>query len=154
MECDNARLGRTGASSIVTLPDVRGDADVADRLIGLISKKSLISPSSGVVGVVGDESIEEVSPAGERMGVPREKSESLPECTEEVDEVCRLLISGAVRACTLVVEINSVGSEIKLRSKTFVWCLSRVASVSLLRLTRLVKARARAMGVETMVMMM
>lgn len=75
-----------------------------------------------------------------------EKSESLPEEIEPEDDPEMLLISGAVRACTLVVEINSVGKEMRLRSivpgaylTVVLRCIEGCCST--LRLTRLVKAR-------------
>jgi hypothetical protein len=46
-----------------------------------------------------------------------EKSESLPELTEALDDEAETdrTMSGAVNACTFVVEMSSVGKEIKSR---------------------------------------
>jgi hypothetical protein len=80
-----------------------------------------------------------------------EKSDSLPESTE-AEEPLSDAISGAVRAWRFVVEINSVGRDIKLRSMVPVAYLTLVPRLgvgcSWLRLFRLVKARASDMVVE------
>ena len=115
-ECERARSGIAGVSNAGRLSDVRVPAVVADRF-GALSKKPF---SSSVLGVMGDDSIDELSadvPGVLRNARSLEKSESPaelmdePEEAEEDPETLRT-ISGYVWACTLVVEINSVGSEI------------------------------------------
>ena len=70
-----------------------------------------------------------------------------PEEPDEEPETFRTM-SGYVWACTLVVEINSVGSEICVRSMR-PWSLTLPpGGPSLLRLARCVSARARAMVEE------
>jgi hypothetical protein len=56
-ECDSARLGIAGVSKVGMSPDVRVPAVVADRS-GVLSKKPF---SSSVLGVMGDDSIDELS---------------------------------------------------------------------------------------------
>jgi len=66
-----------------------------------------------------------------------------PDEAEDDPETFRTM-SGYVWACTLVVEINSVGSEICVRSMR-PWSLTLPpGGPSLLRLVRCVSARARA----------
>lgn len=83
-----------------------------------------------------------------------EKSESFPDEIEPVDDPETLRISGAVKAWTLVVEINSVGREIRLRLMVPWGNLTLVPrwgiSWSTLRLVRRVNARARDMVEEDM----
>lgn len=57
LECDSARLGTAGVSNVGISAEVRVPADVAERF-GALSKKPL---SSSVFGVMGDDSIEELS---------------------------------------------------------------------------------------------
>ena len=86
-----------------------------------------------------------------------EKSESLPEETEPEEDPEMLRISGAVNAWTLVVEINSVGREMRLRlmvpgaylTVVLRWTVT-AADCSVLRLMRLVKARERDIVDERM----
>lgn len=79
------------------------------------SKKDLWSSEAGVTGVAGPlSSMDDVS-LSELLRKLRsivEKSESLAEEMEAVEEPEALRISGAVNAWTFVVEISSVGSEI------------------------------------------
>ena len=114
-ECERSRLGRAGVESLddEVLLDERATR-VADRLGIEPFEKNFPFPFSGVVGV---DSIEDVS--GEVAGVRRdlseagERSESSPDRTDELDEVLEAdRTSGALSACTLVVEISSVGREI------------------------------------------
>jgi hypothetical protein len=56
-ECDGARWGIAGVSKVGRSPDVRVPAVVAD-CFGALSKKPL---SSSVLGVMGDDSIDELS---------------------------------------------------------------------------------------------
>lgn len=82
------------------------------------SKKDLTSSVAGVTGVAGPLLSMEEESLLERLRKLRsmvEKSESLAEETEPAEEVEILRMSGAVKACTLVVEINSVGREMRLR---------------------------------------
>jgi len=77
----------------------------------------------------------------------REKSDSLPELMEEVDEAdLREAISGAFNAFTLVVEISSVGREISSRlivPGAYLTLPSRAGAALLwLSLGRFVRARA------------
>lgn len=105
----------------------------------------------GVMGVAGEESLLRTR----KLRSMVEKSESFPECSdEELDDADENFpISGAVKACTLVVEMSSVGREIILRlmvpgAYLTVFPLAsgeEVAASSSLRRTRLVKARARDM---------
>jgi hypothetical protein len=146
-ECERARFGIAGVSNVGRSPDVRVPAIVAD-LLGALSKKPF---SSSVLGVMGDDSIDELS--ADVLGVLRkarsaEKSESPAELMDEPDESegdpeTLRTISGYVWACTLVVEINSVGSEICVRSMR-PWSLTLPpGGPSLFRLAREVSARAR-----------
>jgi len=148
-ECDNARFGIAGVSKGGMSPEVRVPAVVADRC-GPLSKKSF---SSSVFGVIGDDSTDELSadvPGVLRYVRSAAKSESPAELMEEPEEAdddpeTFRTISGYVCACTLVVEINSVGSEICVRSMR-PWSLTLPpGGPSLVRLVRCVKARARAM---------
>lgn len=102
------------------------------------------------MGVGGDESLVR------KLRSMVEKSESCPECVDEEleeDDVSETLrMSGAVKACTFVVDINSVGREMLLRSIVpgvyrTVLPLTGVDGVpsSLCRFKRLVKALARDM---------
>ena len=82
------------------------------------SKKDLDSSVAGVTGVAGPLlSIDEVSvPAVLRkLRSMVEKSDSFPRVSDPVEDPEMLRMSGAVKAWTLVVEINSVGSEMRLR---------------------------------------
>lgn len=137
-------MGRVGASGVAA--GVRTAAVGTSRLA---SKKDFTSSMGGVMGVTGDESIDEESlperPRKLRSMV--EKSESLPELIEEPEDDAEMLrMSGAVRAWRFVVEINSVGREIILRVMVPCACLTvplRVVICSPPRLTRLVKALAK-----------
>lgn len=83
------------------------------------SKKDLTSSVAGVTGVAGPLlSTDEEESLLDRLRKLRsivEKSESFTEETEPAEEEEALRMSGAVKACTLVVEINSVGREMRLR---------------------------------------
>ena len=84
---------------------------------------------AGVIGVAGPLlSSDEASLAEleRKLRSMVEKSESLAEPIEPVEdsEACRM--SGAVKAWTLVVEINSVGSEMRLRLIVPETCLKLV----------------------------
>ena len=120
LECDKARCGNAGVSELVLLEILAIEratpAEVADRLGDLESKKDC-----GWWDRVGDPSTDDVS--GVVMGLSR-KLVSMCENSDEVSddrnedfevdaETDR--ISGAFNACMLVVEINSVGSEILSR---------------------------------------
>lgn len=129
-------------------------AVVADRFGALLKKPF----NSSVLGVMGDDSIEELSadvPGVLRNVRSAEKSESPAELIDEPEEAdddpeTIRTMSGYVWACTLVVEINSVGSEICVRSMR-PWSLTLPpGGPSLLRLARWVNARARAMVEDAM----
>ena len=83
---------------------------------GFVLKKSLELSMGGVMGVEGDErSIDESSVPLRKPLSMVEKSESLPELSESFEDVAeadRPGRSGAVNACTFVVEMSSVGSDI------------------------------------------
>lgn len=158
-ECDGARCGIAGASRDGAVVEVRVPVVVADRF-EVVPKKSVSSLSIGVVGVTGDdESMDELS--ADIIGVLRklrsivEKSESLLEPIEVPEEPLSEEMSGAVRAWTFVVEINSVGREIKLRSiYLMLFPRTGVESSSLFARffrVRLVIALASAMVVEAMI---
>lgn len=74
-----------------------------------------------------------------------EKSESLLDEIDPVVDPEMLRISGAVRAWTLVVEISSVGREMRFRSMVpgayLTVVLRCIGTCSVFRLTRLVNAR-------------
>jgi len=157
-ECDSARLGIAGASIVGTPTVIRVPALVADRL-GLLSKKPAIPELTGMFGVTGDDSVEDVS--GDERGVPKklrsmvEKSESWFELMDEPEDDVEIdRMSGALRACTFVVDNSSVGREIWFRSIVPFGYLTVAArttiDVSWVRLVRLVKARARATVEEGM----
>jgi len=148
-ECESARVGTAGVSKPGISTDVRGPPLEAGCL-GALSKNGF---SSSVLGVMGDDSTDELS--ADVPGVLRNvrspaKSESPaelmdePEEADEVPETFRAM-SGYVCACTLVVEISSVGSEIWLRSMR-PWSLTLPpGGPSLPRFARAVSARASAM---------
>lgn len=82
------------------------------------SKNDLVSSVAGVTGVAGPLlSIDEVSLPVllRKLRSMVEKSDSFPEKNEPADDPELLRMSGAVNAWTLVVEINSVGREMRLR---------------------------------------
>lgn len=82
------------------------------------SKKDLASSVAGVTGVAGPLLSTEEESLLERLRKLRsivEKSESFVEEIEPEEDDDALRMSGAVRACTLVVEINSVGREMRVR---------------------------------------
>lgn len=124
----------------------------------LFKSKNDLSPSfAGVTGVAGPLlSMEELSlpVLVRKLRSMVEKSESLTEENDPDEDPEMDRISGAFKAWTLVVEINSVGREIRLRSMVPVANLTVVlrcrgaAACSMLRLTRLVKERARDMVVD------
>ena len=156
LECDNARLGTDGMSS----EDEWSFDSVSTAVVGLlgVSKKSRSSLSWGVVGVMGDESMDELS--ADKLGVLRkarsiwEKSESDEPSIEPDDLFFRVGMSGAFNAWTFVVEMSSVGREMRFRSKRPFGCLilrPRDGAAGSVRLARLVKALARAMVVDAMV---
>jgi hypothetical protein len=81
------------------------------------SKNDLASSVAGVTGVAGPLLSRDEPSLLERLRKLRsivEKSESFPVIEPAVDDE-RLRISGAVKAWTLVVEINSVGREMRVR---------------------------------------
>jgi len=96
-----------------------GDEAIVGRDgIGCFTSKNDREPSlAGVTGVAGPLlSMEEASLALLRkLRSMVEKSESLLEEIEPVEEPEPVRMSGAVKACTFVVEINSVGNEMRLR---------------------------------------
>jgi len=103
---------------------------------------------AGVTGVPGPLlSTEEVSlpVLVRKLRSMVEKSESLPDEIDPAEEPEMLRISGAVNAWTLVVEISSVGREMRLRSMVpgayLTVVLRGIVVCSVLRLTRLVNAR-------------
>lgn len=119
----------------------------------LESKKPLDGSRGGVTGVAGeDASMDELSVRSwslKKLLSKVEKSESSLEPTEEPDDMvdlCRERISGALRACTLVVEISSVGEEIMSRRMlpaAYLTVLLRFDMISWSsRFMRFVKARA------------
>lgn len=119
---------------------------------GTASKKLL-----GCSVISGEDSTDEVSGvvAGESVKLlnEREKSESVAVSSDRFEgDTLMAPMSGALSALTLVVEMSCVGSEMRLRSMVLPWNLTlppraRLDS-ALLRLTRLVKARARAIVLE------
>jgi len=125
LEWDGARLGIAGASS-------PGDATIAGRAgTGCFaSKNDLASSVAGVTGVAGPLlSMDEVSlPALLRKlrSMVEKSEESLLKERETAEEPEALRISGAFKACTLVVEINSVGSDMRLRLIVPKECLTLV----------------------------
>jgi len=100
-----------------------GDEAIVGRDgIGCFTSKNDREPSlAGVTGVAGPLlSMEEASlalllPLLRKLRSMVEKSESLLEEIEPVEEPEAVRMSGAVKACTFVVEINSVGNEMRLR---------------------------------------
>lgn len=109
-----ARCGTAGVGS--------AESDGPLVVIGLLEKKSFFSPKSenGVIGVTGESSEDEELSAVRNPLSILAKSES--ECTESAEEddavldrVAPLLISGAFKASTFVVESNLVGREIFAR---------------------------------------
>jgi len=137
---------------------VGGDTTLTGAVIGLLSKK-LDCSMRGVMGVAGDEaSMEELSVRSwslRKLLSKVEKSESWLELTDEPEDSVDLPIegmSGALRAWTLVVEINSVGKEIMSRRMlpaAYLMVLLRLGATSVSsRFMRLVKARAIDMVVD------
>lgn len=126
-----------------------GEAMAGRSGVVCFRSKNDLASVAGVTGVAGPLlSTEELSlPALVRkLRSMVEKSESLLDETEPADEPEILRISGAVKAWTLVVEISSVGREMRLRSIVPGAYLTVVlrgmgTCCSTLRLTRLVKAR-------------
>lgn len=113
------------------------------------SKNDLLSSFAGVTGVAGPLlSIEELSlpVLVRKLRSMVEKSESFPEETDPEEDPVVLRMSGAVNAWTFVVEINSVGREMRLRLMVpggYLTLVPRWKVWSTLRLLRLVNARAR-----------
>lgn len=143
-EWEGERCGTTGVSRA-------GSETISGRtgVLYLESKKDLLS-FTGVTGVAGPLlSTDEVSLAAllRKLLSMVEKPESIPELSEAVDDPETVLMSGAVKAWTLVVEINSVGREMRLRlivPGVYLTLVPRwIEERSILRLVRLVKARAR-----------
>jgi len=106
-----------------------GDATIAGRAGTdcFTSKNDLASSVAGVTGVAGPLlSMDEVSLAAllRKLRSMVEKSEeSLFKEMETAEEPDALRISGAFKACTLVVEINSVGRDMRLRLIVPMECL-------------------------------
>jgi len=115
-ECDGERCGSTGTSKPGGVAGGERGPGI-DITGGFTSKNDLTSSIGGVVGVMGEESIEDVSVPElfRKLRSIVEKSESLPECIDEPEDPEILRISGAVKAWTFVVEISSVGREIRWR---------------------------------------
>lgn len=105
---------------------------------------------SGVTGVIGEDSTDEVSvdELGELIKSESmcEKSRSLREAFHDPVGDIKVLMSGAVSAWTFVVEMSSVGSEIRFRSIVpagyFTVAVREGVDVVLLRPFRFVNARA------------
>jgi len=147
-ECDRARCGIAGAS-IELLLDGRTPAVVADRW-GMSKKLMVLLGSLDM----GDDSIDD---AGVVVAVSMKlremvvKSESLLDMMEELDDeeeemALRSLIFGAFKALTFVVEMSSVGSDMRSLLIVPLTLPSRVGTCfSLLkpRFVRFVSARAR-----------
>ncbi len=136
----------------------RGDEAIVGRAETdcFTSKKDRESSLAGVTGVAGpllsmeEESLALLLPLLRKLRSMVEKSESLLDEIEPVEEPEALRMSGAVKACTFVVEINSVGSEMRLRLIVPGAYLTLVprwgeSGWSTLRLLRRVNARAKAM---------
>lgn len=124
--------------------DGRTEVDILE------SKKDLMSSLAGVMGVAGPLlSIEEESLPTllRKLRSMVEKSESIEDMSEPAEDPDTLRMSGAVKACTLVVEMSSVGNDMRLRLMVpggYLTVFPRTTGVwSSLRLLRLVKARAR-----------
>jgi len=126
--------------------------EAIDGRMGEVSfrSKNDLASVAGVIGVAGPLlSTEDVSlpVLVRKLRSMVEKSESLPDESDPVEDPERLRISGAVNAWTLVVEISSVGREMRLRSIVpgayLTVVLRGIAICSVLRLTRLVNARER-----------
>jgi len=77
--------------------------------IGMLSKNPLLESRS-----TGDES-GDVAGVSRKLRDVEELSESCAESIDAFEEAVSVAISGAFKACTLVVEMSSVGSEIRLR---------------------------------------
>lgn len=126
-----------------------GEAMAGREGVPCFRSKNELAPSvAGVTGVAGPLlSTDELSfPVLERKLLSMvEKSESLADEIDPVDDPEVLRMSGAVKACTLVVEINSVGKEMRVRSMVpdgyLTVALLCIGSCSMLRRTRLVNAR-------------
>lgn len=114
-----ARVGIAGTGS-----DAGVGAGGADVTSGFEEKKSFVAASciiseNGVMGVIGDKSVEEELSALKKLLSMLLKS--LSEATEAADEpeesvsAENFRISGALRAWTFVVLMSSVGSEILAR---------------------------------------
>jgi hypothetical protein len=125
--------------------------DMTEGRIGLVcfrSKNDLASVA-GVTGVAGPLlSTEELSlpVLVRKLRSIVEKSESFADEIDPEDDPEMFRMSGAVSAWTLVVEISSVGREMRLRSivpGAYLTVVLRIigACCSTLRLTRFVKAR-------------
>jgi hypothetical protein len=125
--------------------------DMTEGRIGLVcfrSKNDLASVA-GVTGVAGPLlSTEELSlpVLVRKLRSIVEKSESFADEIDPEDDAEMLRMSGAFNAWTLVVEISSVGREMRLRSivpGAYLTVVLRIigACCSTLRLTRFVKAR-------------
>lgn len=112
-----ARCGIAGTGSEAGVKVVR-------LTVGLLEKKSFVSllrPKSekGVSGVTGERSeVDELSALRKLLSIlEKSLSEWIESDDEEVvlDSAETFLMSGAVKACTLVVDRNSVGREILAR---------------------------------------
>lgn len=145
----------TGASRLEVPLDDRLPEVVTDRLM---SKKLVAAFGSGASG---NDSIDEVSGdvAGLSMKLREmwEKSDSAPELMLEFEDATeREPISGALRACTFVVEINSVGREMRLRlmvPAAYLTLPSRMGIAGASRFPRFVKALARDIADEVVDML-
>ena len=133
-----------------------GDARSGGTGVLCFESKNDLASVTGVTGVAGPLlSTEEVSlpVLVRKLRSMVEKSESLPEEIEPVDDPETLRISGAVKAWTLVVESSSVGKEMRFRSmvpEAYLTVVLRWIDVcSGLRLARLVNTRERDIVEET-----
>lgn len=111
------------------------------------SKNDLASVA-GVTGVAGPLlSTEEVSlpVLARKLRSMVENSESLPDEIDPAEDPEMLRMSGAFKAWTLVVEISSVGRDMRFRSMVpgayLTVVLRGIGACSVLRLTRFVNAR-------------
>jgi len=144
-------LGIAGASA-------EGAGYTAIAAIGFpASKNPFASSLAGVMGLTGDDAIDDesgvVADELRKLRSMVENSESLLELIEEPEEDEEILrISGAVRAWTFVVEISSVGRDMRLRLMVPAGYRTVIARLGgdcgSLRLARLVTARARAFADE------
>jgi len=152
-ECDRARLGRAGASRELLL-EGRAPAKVFERC-GMSKKLTVVLASVETGDVSTDDAGVVAAESSMKLREIVVKSESLPDMIEELDDVVepevplRSLMFGAFRALTLVVESNSVGSEMRfllMVPAAYLTLPSRVGVVAVWlmpRFVRFVSARAR-----------